>query len=102
MINLAGLLYILMHPIFTFPAAYVIDQKGVKAGIILGSVLGLVGCSVRLLVNQVGFWTVIVGQILSGIGRPFILNCQAKISANWFRASNRVQLLLLRLELLNC
>lgn len=78
-----------MHPIFTFPAAYVIDQKGVKTGIIIGSVLGVVGCCIRLLVNKVGFWTVIVGQILAGIGRPFILNCQAKISANWFRAENR-------------
>lgn len=90
-INLGGLLYILMHPIFTFPAAYVIDQKGVKMGIVIGSVLGLVGCGIRLLVNEVGFWTVIVGQILAGIGRPFILNCQAKISANWFRAENRVR-----------
>ena len=90
-INLGGLLYILMHPIFTFPAAYVIDQKGVKTGIIIGSILGVVGCCIRLLVNKVGFWTVIVGQILEGIGRPFILNCQAKISANWFRAENRVR-----------
>lgn len=91
-----------MHPIFTFPAAYVIDQKGVKTGIIVGSVLGLLGIGCRLLVNEVGFWTVIVGQILGGIGRPFILNCQAKISANWFRASNRVEFKLFRLELLNC
>ncbi len=96
-INLSGLLYILMHPIFTFPAAYVIDQKGVRAGIILGSILGLLGIGCRLLVNSLGFWTVIVGQILAGIGRPFILNCQAKISANWFRASNRVDMLPFRL-----
>jgi len=26
---------------------------------------------------------------VAGIGRPFILNCQAKISANWFSASTR-------------
>ena len=98
MINLAGLLYILMHPIFTFPAAYVIDQKGVKVGIIIGSILGLIGCGIRLLVNTAGFWTVILGQVIAGIGRPFILNCQAKISANWFRASKRVSFYLFRLE----
>ena len=89
-INLCGLFYILMHPIFTFPAAYVIDSKGVKAGILVGSILGVLGVSMRLFVNSAGFWTVIMGQILAGIGRPFILNCQAKISATWFRASNRV------------
>lgn len=86
---LGGLLYILMHPIFTFPAAYVIDSKGTRAGIVLGSVLGIVGASLRMLVNQ-GFWLVIAGQILAGIGRPFILNCQAKISGNWFHATKRV------------
>lgn len=78
-----------MHPIFTFPAAYVIDTMGTRAGIMLGSVLCIFGISLRLLVNS-GFWLVIVGQVLAGIGRPFIMNCQAKISCNWFYASNRV------------
>ena len=32
---------------------------------------------------------VILGQVIAGIGRPFILNCQAKISANWFSAKAR-------------
>jgi FLVCR family feline leukemia virus subgroup C receptor-related protein len=78
-----------MHPIFTFPAAYVIDSKGVKAGVRLGSILCIIGITLRLFVNY-GFPFVLIGQILAGIGRPFILNCQAKISANWFRASQRV------------
>jgi len=50
-INLGGLLYILMHPFFTFPASYVIDSKGVRAGIIVGSLLSLAGVSLRLLIN---------------------------------------------------
>jgi MFS transporter, FLVCR family, feline leukemia virus subgroup C receptor-related protein len=50
-INLGALLFALMHPIFTFPAAYVIDTYGARTGIIVGSVLGIVGVSVRLLVN---------------------------------------------------
>lgn len=48
----------------------------------------LIGTLVRLLVNQSFAW-VIVGQVIAGIGRPFILNCQAKISANWFTAEKR-------------
>jgi MFS transporter, FLVCR family, feline leukemia virus subgroup C receptor-related protein len=77
-----------MHPIFTFPAAYIIDTYGTRTGIVIGSLLGLLGVSLRLLVNQNFAW-VIVGQILAGIGRPFILNCQAKISANWFSSKTR-------------
>ena len=84
-VNLGGLLFTLMHPIFTFPAAYFIDTYGARVGIIIGCVLCLFGTCVRLLVNEV-FAFVIIGQVIAGIGRPFILNCQTKISANWFTA----------------
>lgn len=87
-INLGALLFTLMHPLFTFPAAYVIDTYGTKLGIALGSALCLLGSCLRMLVNHSFAW-VIVGQVIAGIGRPFILNCQAKISANWFTAEKR-------------
>jgi len=87
-VNLGGLLFVLMHPIFTFPAAYVIDTYGSRVGIMIGCILGIVGVSLRLLVNYSFAW-VIVGQVLAGIGRPFILNCQGKISANWFTSIQR-------------
>ena len=77
-----------MHPIFTFPASFVIDTYGTRTSIALGSFLGILGVSLRMLVNY-GFVWVIIGQIVAGIGRPFILNCQAKISANWFSAKTR-------------
>lgn len=82
-VNLGSLLFALMHPIFTFPASYVIDTYGTRVGIALGSILALIGVGLRMLVNQ-NFGWVIAGQVIAGIGRPFILNCQAKISANWF------------------
>lgn len=88
MINLAGLLFVLMHPIFTFPAAYFIDTYGSRVGISIGCVLCIIGVSLRMLINQ-GFWFAIVGQVIAGIGRPFILNCQTKISSNWFTAESR-------------
>lgn len=77
-----------MHPLFTFPAAYAIDTFGTRTGIAIGSILCLIGTGLRMLVNHSFAW-VIVGQIIAGIGRPFILNCQAKISANWFTAEKR-------------
>jgi FLVCR family feline leukemia virus subgroup C receptor-related protein len=87
-VNSGALLFALMHPLFTFPAAYVIDTYGTRVGIAFGSALCLAGTAFRLLVNQ-SFACVIIGQIIAGIGRPFILNCQAKISANWFKAETR-------------
>jgi MFS transporter, FLVCR family, feline leukemia virus subgroup C receptor-related protein len=87
-INLAGLLFVLMHPIFTFPAAYFIDTYGSRVGITIGCILCIIGVSLRMLINY-GFWIAIVGQVIAGIGRPFILNCQTKISSNWFTADTR-------------
>lgn len=87
-VNSGAFLFALMYPIFTFPSAYVIDTYGTRAGIAVGSTLCLIGTGVRMLVNQSFAW-VIVGQIIAGVGRPFILNCQAKISANWFQAEKR-------------
>lgn len=81
-------MFTLMHPLFTFPASYVIDTYGTRVGIALGSSLAIVGVTIRMLINK-GFAWVIVGQVIAGIGRPFILNCQAKISANWFTAESR-------------
>jgi FLVCR family feline leukemia virus subgroup C receptor-related protein len=90
-VNLGGLLFSLMHPIFTFPASYVIDTFGTRIGITVGAVLALIGVGIRMLVNVSGFGWVIAGQVIAGIGRPFILNCQAKIPANWFSAQTRGQ-----------
>lgn len=84
-VNSGSLLFALMHPLFTFPASYVIDTYGTRMGISVGSALCLLGTALRMLVNQSFGW-VIAGQVIAGIGRPFILNCQAKISANWFTA----------------
>lgn len=50
-VNLGGLLFALMHPIFTFPASYVIDTFGTRAGIALGCVLALIGVCLRMLIN---------------------------------------------------
>ena len=77
-----------MYPVFTFPSAYVIDKYGTRVGIAVGSALSLLGTGLRMLVNHSFVW-VVVGQVIAGIGRPFILNCQAKISANWFKAEKR-------------
>lgn len=50
-VNLGGLLFVLMHPIFTFPAAFVIDTYGTKVGIMVGCSLGLIGVAIRCLIN---------------------------------------------------
>ena len=50
-VNLGSLLFTLMHPIFTFPASYVIDTYGTRIGIAIGCILALLGVCLRMLVN---------------------------------------------------
>ena len=99
-VNSGVLLFALMYPVFTFPAAYLIDTYGTRTALAVGCALGLVGSAVRMLVNESFAW-VVVGQVIAGIGRPFILNCQAKISANWFSAEKRASVTQLLTLVLN-
>jgi len=66
-----------------FLANWVIDCKSLKVGLILGSVITAVGAGIRCLVNF-GFWTLILGQFISSVGQPFLLNAPAKITVRWF------------------
>ncbi len=95
-VNLGGLFFTLMHPIFTFPAAYVIDTYGARVGIITGCVLCLVGTCVRMLINE-AFVFVIIGQVIAGIGRPFILHQRLPSYLHSFECLN----ILLRLIMLS-
>lgn len=40
-----------MHPIFTFPASYLIINKGSALSVKLGSIITLVGVTIRCLVR---------------------------------------------------
>jgi FLVCR family feline leukemia virus subgroup C receptor-related protein len=44
---------------------------------------------------SLSFYWILLGQTLSGIGRPFILNSQASIAQNWFPAEQRTQIVTL-------
>lgn len=82
-VTLTATLFLFMHPAFTFPASYTIINKGVAFSVKLGALLTIIGTSVRCLclvsryiltVFHISFYWILLGQTLSGIGRPFILN----------------------------
>ena len=71
-----------------FPSVYVVDKYGLRMGTIFGIVLSTVGLWVRCFVNQ-NFYTLLVGQILMGIGQPFLYNAPALVTTNWFPQKER-------------
>ena len=90
-VNIAYLGFLLMHPIFTFPASFIIERYGTYIGIFIGSIFTIIGVCMRCLIDR-SFYFVMLGNVLAGIGRPFIVNSQTKIGLNWFYPQDRPQI----------
>ncbi len=84
MVTLVPMLYMIMYVFANFPSNWILDVKGIRPGMIIGSVLTAAGAGIRCLVNS-SFSAVIVGQFFCAVGQPFILNAPAKIATYWFK-----------------
>lgn len=91
MVTANSLIHMLLHFPLSFPANYVVDKYGIKAGVIVAGIFLLIGSWIRCLVNVNGgsFGFSIVGAICVGTANPFIINSLNKVSSNWFYPSQR-------------
>ncbi|EGR32652.1 major facilitator superfamily protein, putative [Ichthyophthirius multifiliis] len=81
--NLTSLVHMFFHIPISFPANFIVDKYGTKAGNTIACILTLTGSWLRLLINK-NFNYAILGQVFVGIANPFIVNSMNKISNNWF------------------
>lgn len=79
--------FMIFYIFVNFPSNWVIDVKGIKKGIVIGSTLTFLGCMIRCLV-KVGFPFVIIGQCFTAMGQPFLINAPMKIATRWFMPQN--------------
>lgn len=77
------MLYMIMYIFVNFPSNWILDVKGIRKGVIIGSVTTALGAGIRCLVD-LSFNFVLVGQVFCAIGQPFLLNAPAKIATFWF------------------
>ncbi|CAK64992.1 unnamed protein product (macronuclear) [Paramecium tetraurelia] len=91
----ASTVFMVMHPILSFVAAQTISNYGWASATNLGVILTIAGCAIKLLINQAGFLVLLIGQVLCGIGRPFILNSQASMAMSWFHPKTRIMIITL-------
>lgn len=75
----------------SFPANYIVDKYGVKAGIVIAAFFCTLGTWIRCLINvgDNGFWFALLGQFCVGVANPFVINSLNKVSANWFYPGDR-------------
>lgn len=79
--------YLICYVFLNFPSNWVLDVKGIKKGVITGSVFTAIGTGIRCLVNY-SFEYLIIGQFFCAIAQPFILNAPTKIATRWFKQEN--------------
>ncbi|CAD8142845.1 unnamed protein product [Paramecium octaurelia] len=94
MITLAQTSYVIMHPILSIPCSQFIVKYGWAKATNIGVALTIGGSLIKLLVNQTGFFIIVIGQALIGAGKPFILNAQASMAQSWFYPESRTSIII--------
>lgn len=56
MVNLPSLSFMFTYVIMGFPSNYILDNLGLKLGLLLGSFLNLAGAWIRLFINSSFIW----------------------------------------------
>lgn len=87
-IGLLSLSFMVVYILVSFPASWIIDKYGIRAGVGIGAVLtGAFGLMRGLVGNQYAW--VLVAQIGIAIGQPFVLNAVTTVAARWFPSKER-------------
>jgi len=69
------------------PANSLIDSKGPRMSLCLGTSLYFGGFGFYLLINK-SYYLVLLGTFIMGVGQPFLINLPAKIASLWFYPNN--------------
>ncbi len=87
-IGLLSLSFMAVYILVSFPASWVIDTYGIRAGVGIGAALTGVFALVRGLGGSHYGW-VLAAQIGIAIGQPFVLNAVTTVAARWFPRGER-------------
>lgn len=87
-IDFLAMVYMAAFLLLSFPASYVIDTFGIRAGLSIGAVLLGIFSLLKAILAQ-SFTGVVIAQIGLAAAQPFILNGVTAVSARWFPLSER-------------
>ena len=87
-VDLFSLLYMILYPICCIPEAYIIDNISMQIGLIISASLIILGSLVKIFINN-SLKYAYIGQFLTAVFQPAILNSPGKIAATWFNENSR-------------
>nr|XP_023022205.1 uncharacterized MFS-type transporter C09D4.1-like [Leptinotarsa decemlineata] len=86
MVDWTSLSFIIIWPIFVFPASYIIDKMGLRFAVLTGILSTALGSGVKVLsVGENLFYVVLLGQMIVSVSQLFLLNLPSKLSVVWFK-----------------
>ena len=87
-IGLLSMSFMIAFLVFSIPASWVIDTYGFRIAVGVGAGLtGVFGLMRGLVASN--FTLVMIAQIGTAVGQPFILNALTKVAARWFPIEER-------------
>ena len=89
-VNMFSLIYMIIYPFACIPEAWLIDDYSIRLGLIIAAACNIIGAGLKVLVNKdKSLASCFIGQFISGLFQPALINSPGKIAANWFREDIR-------------
>lgn len=87
-VNWTTIVYMVLYPIFVFPASYIIEKHGLRVACLFGCLGTALGTILKIFsIGTDRFWVVMVGQFLTAASQVFIMCLPPKIAAVWFKTN---------------
>ena len=88
MVDAFSLLFMFLYPFGCIPEAYLIDNVSMQIGLTISALCLIVGAGLKIFINT-SIVFAYIGQFLTAIFQPAILNSPGKIAATWFDEKTR-------------
>ena len=83
MVDAFSLLFMFLYPFGCIPEAYLIDNVSMQIGLTISAICLIIGAGLKIFINT-SIVFAYIGQFLTAIFQPAILNSPGKIAATWF------------------
>ncbi|XP_074598387.1 histamine transporter [Brevipalpus obovatus] len=84
-VNLTSMIYMIVFVPGMLPASYILDTKGIRVAILIGSLANFAGAFVKCFsLQQEQFVITMIGQVLASVANLFVLSIPPRLAAVWF------------------
>ena len=88
-VDILSLVFMALYLFTSYPCSWIIDKKSMRWGLNISAILLIIGALLKIFINtSIAF--AYIGQIITAVFQPAILNSPAKLAATWFNEKWRV------------